>query len=186
MILITKKGQRFVDVDVQALGDPNIKTADLEDARRELIALSGIPASFVGYPEPGDLRENLVNINIAFATEIIAIQNIINKALAQINDKIAKILDYEEYPSNYITPILKPPVILLLQMLEATIASVSNIQMSFASANIDFDPFYFLKKFVSHFDWKEFEEQAREYLARKKALTPPVANPNDQQSGGGF
>ncbi len=44
MILLTKKGVRFVDVDVQSFGDANIKVADLEDTRRELISLSGVPA----------------------------------------------------------------------------------------------------------------------------------------------
>lgn len=44
MILLTKKGVRFVDVDVQSFGDANIKIADLEDTRRELISLSGVPA----------------------------------------------------------------------------------------------------------------------------------------------
>jgi len=30
-------------MEVQSLGDASVKVADLEDARRELIALSGIP-----------------------------------------------------------------------------------------------------------------------------------------------
>ena len=44
MMILTKKGTKFVDVDVQSLGDANIKMADLEDTRKEIIALSGVPA----------------------------------------------------------------------------------------------------------------------------------------------
>lgn len=44
MMVLTKKGTKFVDVEVQSMGDPNLKMADLEDIRKEIIALSGIPA----------------------------------------------------------------------------------------------------------------------------------------------
>jgi len=49
MFILTKGGQAQVDVDVQSMGDPSIKVADLEDARREIISLSGIPAPYLGY-----------------------------------------------------------------------------------------------------------------------------------------
>jgi len=44
MFILTKQGQTPLDVSVQSMGDGSIKTQDLEDARREIIALSGIPA----------------------------------------------------------------------------------------------------------------------------------------------
>ena len=44
MFILSKGGQRAIDVEVQSMGDPSIRVADLEDARREIIALSGIPA----------------------------------------------------------------------------------------------------------------------------------------------
>jgi hypothetical protein len=47
--LLQKNGQRALDVEVSANGDPTIKVADLEDARREIIALSGVPAPYLGY-----------------------------------------------------------------------------------------------------------------------------------------
>lgn len=47
-MILTKKGTKFVDVDVQSLGDPNLKMGDLEDARKEIIALSGVPAPYLG------------------------------------------------------------------------------------------------------------------------------------------
>jgi len=49
MYLLAQNGQKFLDVEVQSLGDPSIKIADLEDARREIISLSGVPAPFLGY-----------------------------------------------------------------------------------------------------------------------------------------
>ena len=44
LFILSKNGQSPVDVNVQSFGDPTIKVADLEDARREIISLSGIPA----------------------------------------------------------------------------------------------------------------------------------------------
>lgn len=70
MFVITQGGQTPVDVDVQQMGDASIKTADLEDARREIIALSGIPAPYLGYMDVVELREQLVHSNVSFATEI--------------------------------------------------------------------------------------------------------------------
>ncbi len=174
MIILTKKGTKFVDVDIQSFGDPNIKIADLEDARRELIALSGVPAPYLGYNDVVDLREQLVHINITFATQIISIQSLINSGLGDLTDKISKILGHDEYPSKYITPALKPPVILLLQLLESTMSSIGNIQMSFQGSNIEYNPFYLLKKFVTSIDWDEFSKEAREYALFKKASMNPV------------
>lgn len=184
MILLSKKGVKYVDVDVQSLGDPNIKISDLEDSRKELIALSGVPSPYLGYADAVDLREQLVHTNVTFATEIISIQNIMNSGLNQLQDKIFYLLGYSESPSKYIQPALKPPVILLLQMLEAVMSSVSNIQMSFQGTNVDFNPYYLLKKFVTNIDWDEFSQEAREYALFKKGVTPP--NSGNDQSGGGM
>ena len=49
MFLLSRNGVKSLDVEVQSLGDPSIKIADLEDARREIISLSGIPAPYLGY-----------------------------------------------------------------------------------------------------------------------------------------
>lgn len=114
----------------------------------------------------------MVNINITFATEIISIQNIINKALTEFNDKIAKRLGFDVIPSDYISIMLKPPVILLLQMLESTMSSIGNIQMSLQSVAVDFNPYYLLKKFIPNIDWDEFATQAREFALFKAAQTP--------------
>lgn len=175
MMVLTKKGTKFVDVDVQSLGDPNLKIADLEDARKEIIALAGIPAPYLGYNDVVDLREQLVNINITFATEIISIQAIINNALTKLMDEISERLGFEDVPSDYITIMLKPPVILLLQMLEATMSSIGNIQMSLQAVQVNFDPFYLLKKFIPNIDWDDFQKQAEAYTLYKNAATPPTS-----------
>jgi len=44
LYLLEKQGTRSLDVEVTSLGDPSVKVQDLQDARSELIALSGIPA----------------------------------------------------------------------------------------------------------------------------------------------
>lgn len=43
-----KGGVSYLDMEVQSLGDSSVKIQDLEDARKELIALSGIPAPYLG------------------------------------------------------------------------------------------------------------------------------------------
>lgn len=177
LILLSKKGQRYVDVEIQSMGDPNIKTQDLEDSRKELIAISGCPAPYLGYNDVVDLREQLVSINVNFATEIITIQNLINCGASQLNDKLALLLGYKEQPSSYIKPSLKPPVVLVLQLLESIISSLGNIQASFAGAGVPYNPYYLMRKFVTNLNWDEFEEEAKEYILKKKALesgtTPP-------------
>lgn len=65
-----KGGVSHLDMEVQSLGDPSVKTQDLEDARRELIALSGIPAPYLGYGDVVELQSQLVHANLAFATQI--------------------------------------------------------------------------------------------------------------------
>jgi len=41
--ILSKNGQRALDVETTAVGDSTIKVADLEDSRKELVALSGVP-----------------------------------------------------------------------------------------------------------------------------------------------
>jgi len=44
---------------------PTIRTADLEDARREIMSLSGIPPAYLGYADIIELREQLVHTNVS-------------------------------------------------------------------------------------------------------------------------
>jgi len=181
VIIVSKKGQKFVDFELQSMHDSNIKIADLEDQRRELIALSGVPAPYLGYNDVVELREQLVHVNVTFATEVISIQNQINEGLTDLIDKIADVLKFKEKPSTYNIISLKVPVVLLLQMIETIMSSITNIQQNFQASQIDFDPTYLLKMYVPSLDWDEFLKAGREFKIMKKA-TPP-----DLQDGqGGF
>jgi len=181
VIIVSKKGQKFVDFELQSMHDSNIKIADLEDQRRELIALSGVPAPYLGYNDVVELREQLVHVNVTFATEVIAIQTGLNDGLTKLIDRIADILGFSEKPSTYNTLSLKVPVVLLLQMIETIMSSVTNIQQNFQASQIDFDPVYLLKLYVPSLDWDDFLKAGREFKLLKKS-TPP-----DLQDGqGGF
>jgi hypothetical protein len=184
VIIVSKKGQKFVDFELQSMHDSNIKIADLEDQRRELIALSGIPAPYLGYNDVIELREQLVHVNVTFATEIISIQSQVNEGLSNVIDKIAKILNFSDKPSQYNIVSLKVPVVLLLQMIETIMSSISNIQQNFQASQIDFDPTYLLKLYVPSLDWDEFLKAGREYKILKQTSIPPIEQLDGQSQGG--
>ena len=72
---------------------PTIRVADLEDARKEIMSLSGIPPAYLGYADVIELREQLVHTNISFATEIIDMQEITTAGLTKFVDIFAEIFD---------------------------------------------------------------------------------------------
>ena len=164
-----KGGVSHLDMEVQSLGDASVKVQDLEDARRELIALSGIPAPYLGYGDVVDLQSQLVHVNLAFATEIADIQETVAKELNRMIDYIAKILNYQIKPSDYVEVALIPPVVLMLQLIEMTAGSASNILGVFQNLQLPVDPINFLKKYVPFVNWDEFEEQAKRYNAEKSS-----------------
>lgn len=102
----------------------------------------------MGYLDSVELREQLVHANVSFSTEIIGIQENITNGLNQVNDIIASILRINFKPSEYIQTTLIPPVVLILQLVEMTLSSVGNILSVFTTAEIPFDPYFFLNKFV--------------------------------------
>lgn len=53
-------------------------------------------------------------------------------------------------------------------------SSIGNIQMSLQSVQVEFSPYYLLKKFIPNIDWDEFSTQAKEYALMKAASTPPA------------
>ena len=61
LYLLSRQGNKSLDVEITSLGDPSVKIQDLQDARSEIIALSGIPAPYLGYNEVIELREQLVH-----------------------------------------------------------------------------------------------------------------------------
>lgn len=173
MIQLKKKGQPFVDFDIVQSGDPNVKTQDLEDARQELIALSGVPAPYLGYADAVDLREQLVNINVTFATEVSSIQDVMAVAMDEITDKIASIVKHDLNPSDHVNLSFTPPVILMLQLFETTLSSVGNILQVFSSIpGLKVDPYYLLQQYIPNMNWKEFEKAGEQFVTKMKMETP--------------
>jgi len=129
------------------------------------------------------LREQLVHVNVTFATEVISIQNQVNEGLTELIDKISDVLNFDSKPSTYNIVSLKVPVVLLLQMIETIMSSISNIQQNFQASQIEFDPTYLLKMYVPSLDWDEFLKAGREYKLLKKATSPDLQDGQDGQGG---
>lgn len=186
MVTFKKKGNTFIDLDVLNSGDPNVNVRDLEDLRRELISLSGVPSSYLGYQDVTDLREQLVNANIVFANEISAIQKSFNDNLSALLARVSEISGFkksEELTKN-INVSLIAPTVLVLQNIESSINSVSTIQRVFAEIpEIDVDPMYLLRRYCPMIDWTEFEKEANDFKQRKKVRASAGV---DSAAGGGY
>ena len=182
VVLLSKKGQRFVDMELQQMGDANIRVADLEDFRRELIALSGVPAPYLGYNDQVELRDHLVHINVSFAAEIVNVQQAINSGISDVIENVGEILDLKETTNDHVQLTLRPPVVLLLQMIETIMASITNIQQNLQATNLNFNPYYLLKRFLPTIDWEEFATEAEEFELLMKGKGK---GDDDGQGGGG-
>lgn len=84
-------------------------------------------------------------------------------------DIIAEISNFGLIPSHYLQVTLIPPVVLTLQLIEMTMSSVGNILGIFANAEIPFDPYYFLKKYVPYTDWEDFRKHSEDYARIQQA-----------------
>lgn len=168
MYLMTRNGNSAIDVELQNMGDPSLKVADLEDARKELIALSGVPAPYLGYNEVIELRDQLSHINITFATSIIEYQYVFNKGLNTLIDKICMECGLQYKNSDYKELALIPPIILILQLLESTVSSVNNVINSLNGMQIVSDPYYLLKQYIPHMDWDAFKQASDLYTMEKE------------------
>ena len=180
IVLSNKNGQKFIDVEVQALADPNIKIADLEDARNEIISLSGVPPSYLGQDTSGELRESLVNTNIAFATEISFMQNIITTGVDEICDKLLTIINPEYKMTQYIKTSLTPPVILMLQLLESTLSSIGSIFQIFDGIKgFHYDPYMILEKYIPYFDWEIFKKRGLDFYKTLDLIKDQASQENN-------
>jgi len=115
-----------------------------------------------------ELREQLVHANVTFATEIVDVQENINEGLNRLVDIVAEVEELDFVPSEYYKISLIPPIVLVLQLIEMTLSSVSNIMSVFQTGNIPFDPYYFLEKYVPHVDWVDFRKASEEYVRKLK------------------
>jgi len=167
LIVLQKNGQRFVDFEIQRAGDPTVDIADIEDLRRELIALSGVPTPYLGYIDAVELREQLVNANVQFAEIITNYQKQIEDKLKELFDKIilSIIKDLKILPSTFINVELIKPVILQLQQLELIFASIGNILQLILQLpeSGKFDVIKFIDNFVPSFDIKRFLKDETSY-----------------------
>ncbi|MFA7202782.1 MAG: hypothetical protein WC188_03625 [Candidatus Caldatribacteriota bacterium] len=163
MFVLSKGGQKAIDVEVASHGDPTVRVADLEDARREIMSLSGIPPAYLGYADVIELREQLVHTNVAFATEISDIQEGISASLTKLVDIIGRQLGLEFTISDYVTIQLIPPIILMLQVIETSLSSIGNITGTFQTLQISADPFFLLEKYIPYIDWEAFKASAKKY-----------------------
>jgi len=163
MFVLSKGGQKAIDVEVASHGDPTIRVADLEDSRREIMSLSGVPPAYLGYADVIELREQLVHTNVAFATEISDLQECISAGLTKFLDIVAKNKGIGYVPSQYVSIQLIPPIVLMVQLIEMTLSSIGNMTSAFQSMQIPFDPYFLLEKYIPYIDWESFKERATIY-----------------------
>jgi len=164
-ISILNNGKEVMSPEIQQYGNSNIKTQDLEDLRREIIGLSGVPGPLLGFSDGGgELREHLVYTNINFATEIINIQEVINKANNKLINKISNLSDNKNKNADnnkmkqYVNLSLLPPVVLLLQLIEGTLGSIERIHQTFKNAEESISFKYLVKTFCPYLDYTEIEQ----------------------------
>ena len=174
MFILSKGGQKAIDVEVASHGDPTIRVADLEDSRREIMSLSGIPPAYLGYADVIELREQLVHTNVAFATEIADLQEGISKGLTKLVDLVASHKKLGFVPSHYVSVQLIPPIVLMVQLIEMTLSSIGNMTSALQSMNIPFDPYFLLEKYIPYIDWESFKEKAVQF----RTVTDTEANLN--------
>lgn len=187
MFMISKNGKKAVDATVESHGDPSINVEDLEDARREIISLSGVPAPYLGYNDVVELKEQLVHSNISFATEIIDHQESITSGVQEIIEKLAKQKGLDFNPNDYYEFKLIPPTSLILQIIESTLSMVGNIVNTFQNMDMEnIDPYMFLEQYVPYIDWESFRnnvDKNKHNTGIKNQLDKE--NNSDQESEGG-
>ncbi len=167
------------------MGDPNIKTNDLDALKQELVSLSGIPSSHLNIPEAIDMREQLVNVNVNMAHEISAFQAIFNEQLQVLVDRIALKIGFEDPLSNFITLQLTPPTQLMLQLIEASLVSVGNIFSIFKDVpGVTINPVSLLKRYVPYIDWEVMLTEGEVLNQQNKVIpTDQAAQAATQFSG---
>jgi len=180
LITVSKNGKSYVDVNVENLGDPSNSTQDLEFQRNEIIAVSGIPASYLGYTDSYELRDQLVHANISFANEIMGVQSEANDVIMKMIDKAAVAAGHDPV-SKYVTVSLTAPMVLMLQVMETVMSSFSTIYANISDTmQLPTDPVALLEQFVPYANWKEIVKQGESFKIKKKL----VEGDNPDQGGG--
>jgi len=178
MFILSKSGAKAIDVEVSSHGDPTIRVADLEDSRREIMSLSGVPPAYLGYADIIELREQLVHTNVAFATELSDIQEGISAGLTKFLDIIARMKGLDFVPSQYVQINLIPPIVLMVQLIEMTLSSIGNMVSAFQAMSIPIDPYFLLEKYIPYIDWDSFKEKAKLFKTDTDTETDLIAAEN--------
>ncbi len=198
-VTISQDGKRFVDLEIMPMHDRSLPMNELDTLKADLIAASGIPSPMLGITDTYDLREQIVNVNIIFATKIDTFQTFINESLEELVNAVTKqlyILNGREPEfttlSRYIDIKLNPPLVLVLQHLESTLSSATNIINLLNSVNLPTDPVWILKRFIKIIDWdavKQAGDKYQEKLQASQAIQQQVQQammPQEQGNGMGY
>jgi hypothetical protein len=197
MVVFKRKGTEFLDMNIERIGDTsNIYTQDIEALRKDIVAMSGVPASYLGYSDMSELREQLIHVNISFATEVSKIQDIFNFKINAILDKISSLIGLDDLISNHIKLMAIPPAVLSLQVAELTINQINSIYSTLSNMQIDgqpamiINPQYLLEKYIYSIDWAELVETSENWIVTKsirqknKAKQDSEETQSDQPPGG--
>lgn len=106
----------------------------------------------------------------------------ITKNLIALIDLIAEMTGFKIKPSEYCEVALIPPVVLILQLIEATSGSANNVTATFQNMQLPFDP---LKKFYLILEVKmkiNYENLEYIYLTRKGNFKDKRTNKNFKES----
>ena len=178
--VISKNGQRFVDLEPMEVPVRQYDRYQYENLKKEVISSSGVPASYLNIEGASDLRENLVNINIMFATSVDNIQTNYENSIDELIDKIFKTLlqlnNIKEQPfklSAHTNIFFNHPTILKIQANEALINSVANITQIFATSKLPISPSVLFKEYLTNIDIDSLikkTEKEQDELKKKELL----------------
>jgi len=187
---VTRDGQRFIDLEVMPMHDRSLPIQELQDLKTELIAATGIPATYLNMPDAVDLRETLVNININFANTIISQQSYIEDGLNILfNIIIKKLLNLNGIPdkgfniSSIFKLTLNTPLVLQLQQSEALVGSIINIIGALNQAQLQIDPLKLLEMYIPQMNWEALKKSGEE-LTRDEIKKQIMMQQDGQQAGG--
>ena len=193
-VTISQDGKRFIDLEIMPMHDRSLPMNELDVLKSDLVAASGIPSPMLGVTDTFDLREQIVNVNIIFATKIDTFQTFINESLEELVNAVLKQLfilngrkdDFNPI-SKYIDIKLNPPLVLVLQHLESTLSSATNIINLLNQVNMPVDPNWMLKRFIKIIDWNAVKEAGLKYqkeLQLQQTIQQEIQT-SIQQSGSG-
>ena len=194
-VTISQDGKRFVDLEILPMHDRSLPMNELDTLKADLISASGIPSPMLGITDTYDLREQIVNVNIIFATKIDTFQTFINESLEELVNGVMKqlfILNNKKYEfasiSKYIDIKLNPPLVLVLQHLESTLSSATNIINLLNQVNMPADPTWMLKRFIKIIDWDAVKQAGLKFQKQQElqqTIKQDISQALQPQQGGG-